>query len=418
MPGSAAERATPAVVLRICQQRAQQFDAVAVQQNLLRARQYAMHGDGGTIGTAVQCGRRDSIGDGGPLFQLQAARQHPLRPGQDHLDFDHRSALVGDADEIVDHAIGQPLEADRQRRTEQARAGFELQGQGDLAGILGQRMEFPAAVQLLERAIAQLHINAVRALQGVFGLEPGTERAQAQVQSRHQAVLALLKDLGSRAPAETARIGLDIIDQVEHARGRMFDQGAAADSRHEYRTFRQSTGRARIGDNTEMSKNSGKDKAKSATANKTIALNKRARHEYHIEERFEAGLALQGWEVKSIRAGRGNIIDAYAYVKRGEIYLIGAQITPLIQASTHVVANDRRERKLLLHRSEIDKLIGKVERDGYTIVPTAMYWSKNKIKLEVALAKGKQTHDKRDAAKDRDWAIEKQRVMRRGNRDA
>jgi len=198
----------------------------------------------------------------------------------------------------------------------------------------------------------------------------------------------------------------------------MFDQGAAADSRHVYGTFRQSTGRARIGDNTEMSKNSGKDKAKSATANKTIALNKRARHEYHIEERFEAGLALQGWEVKSIRAGRGNIIDAYAYVKRGEIYLIGAQITPLIQASTHVVAEDRRERKLLLHRNEIDKLIGKVERDGYTIVPTAMYWSKNKIKLEIALAKGKQNHDKRDAAKDRDWAIEKQRVMRRGNRDA
>ena len=95
-----------------------------------------------------------------------------------------------------------------------------------------------------------------------------------------------------------------------------------------------------------MSKNSGKDKAKSATANKTIALNKRARHEYHIEERFEAGLALQGWEVKSIRAGRGNIIDAYAYVKHGEIFLIGAQITPLIQASTHVVADESRTRKL------------------------------------------------------------------------
>ncbi len=167
-----------------------------------------------------------------------------------------------------------------------------------------------------------------------------------------------------------------------------------------------------------MSKNSSKDKAKNATANKTIALNKRARHEYHIEERFEAGLALQGWEVKSIRAGRGNIVDAYAYVKQGEIFLIGAQITPLIQASTHVIAEDRRERKLLLHRSEIDKLVGKVERDGFTIVPTAMYWSKNKIKLEVALAKGKQDHDKRDAAKDREWAIEKSRVMRRGNRDA
>ncbi len=167
-----------------------------------------------------------------------------------------------------------------------------------------------------------------------------------------------------------------------------------------------------------MSKKHGKDKAKSATANKTIALNKRARHEYHLEQRFEAGLVLQGWEVKAIRAGRGNMTDAYAYVKDGEIYLIGAQITPLIQASTHVIPEDRRQRKLLLHRSEIDKLIGAVERDGYTIVPTAMYWSKNKIKIEIALAKGKQTHDKRDAAKDRDWARDKQRLMRRHNRDA
>ncbi|WP_305804523.1 SsrA-binding protein SmpB [Stenotrophomonas sp. YIM B06876] len=167
-----------------------------------------------------------------------------------------------------------------------------------------------------------------------------------------------------------------------------------------------------------MSKKPGKDKAKNATANKTIALNKRARHEYHLEERFEAGLVLQGWEVKAIRAGRGNMTDAYAYVRDGQIYLIGAQITPLIQASTHVVAEDRRQRKLLLHRSEIDKLIGRVERDGFTLVPTAMYWSKNKIKLEIALAKGKQNHDKRDAAKDRDWERDKQRVMRRHNRDA
>lgn len=167
-----------------------------------------------------------------------------------------------------------------------------------------------------------------------------------------------------------------------------------------------------------MSKKPGKDKAKSATVNKTISLNKRARHEYHLEERIEAGLVLQGWEVKAIRAGRGNMTDAYAYVKDGEIYLIGAQITPLIQASTHVVAEDRRQRKLLLHRREIDSLIGRVEREGYTLVPTAMYWSKNKIKLEIALAKGKQNHDKRDAAKERDWAREKQRAMRAHNRDA
>lgn len=167
-----------------------------------------------------------------------------------------------------------------------------------------------------------------------------------------------------------------------------------------------------------MSKKPDKDKAKNAQADKTIALNKRARHEYHLEERFEAGLVLQGWEIKAIRAGRGNMTDAYAYVKDGEIFLIGAQITPLIQASTHTVPEDRRQRKLLLHRREIDKLIGRVERDGYTLVPTAMYWSKNRIKLEIALAKGKQAHDKRDAAKDRDWAREKQRALRAHNRNA
>ena len=105
-------------------------------------------------------------------------------------------------------------------------------------------------------------------------------------------------------------------------------------------------------------------------------------------------------------------------VLHGELFLVGAQITPLIQASTHVVANDRRTRKLLLHRREIDQLIGKVQREGYTIVPTALYWKGNKVKLEIALAKGKQDHDKRDAAKDRDWAREKQRTMRRHNRDA
>lgn len=169
----------------------------------------------------------------------------------------------------------------------------------------------------------------------------------------------------------------------------------------------------------------GKDKAKSGDkaakagpVTKTIALNKRARHEYHIEQRYEAGLSLQGWELKSIRAGRANIGDGYALVQDGELFLIGAQITPLIQASTHVIANDRRTRKLLLHRREIDQLIGKVQRDGYTIVPTALYWKGNKVKLEIALAKGKQAHDKRDAERDRDWAREKQRAMRHRNKDA
>ena len=164
-----------------------------------------------------------------------------------------------------------------------------------------------------------------------------------------------------------------------------------------------------------MSKKSGKDKANGGG---TIALNKRARHEYHFEDKFEAGLALQGWELKSIRAGRANITEAYAVVRDGELFLFGAQITPLIQASTHVVADDRRTRKLLLRRREIDTLIGRVQRDGFTLVPTALYWKGNKVKAELALAKGKQTHDKREASKERDWDREKQRVLRKHNKDA
>jgi len=164
-----------------------------------------------------------------------------------------------------------------------------------------------------------------------------------------------------------------------------------------------------------MAKKAGKDKAK---AGGTIALNKRARHDYHLEERFEAGLALQGWELKSIRAGRANISEAYAVIRNGELFLFGAQITPLISASSHNVADATRTRKLLLHRREIDQLIGKVEREGYTLVPTAMYWKGNKVKAEIALARGKQKHDKRDAERERDWSREKQRLMRRHNRDA
>lgn len=162
-------------------------------------------------------------------------------------------------------------------------------------------------------------------------------------------------------------------------------------------------------------KKTGKDKPNGGG---TIALNKRARHEYHLEHKLEAGLALQGWELKAIRAGRANIGDAYAVVLSGELFLVGAQITPLIQAYTHVVANDRRTRKLLLHRREIDELIGRVQRDGYTLIPMALYWKGNKVKAEIALARGKQQHDKREASKERDWNREKQRLLRRHNKDA
>ena len=163
-----------------------------------------------------------------------------------------------------------------------------------------------------------------------------------------------------------------------------------------------------------MTKQNAKDKKSGGT----IALNKRARHEYHIDERFEAGVALQGWEVKSLRAGRTNLTDAYAIVRNGEIYLFGASIVPLISASTHVVADDRRTRKLLLHRQEIDKLVGAVERKGYTMVPMAMYWKGNKVKIEIGLARGKQEHDKRNTLKEKDWQRDKQRAMRAHNKGA
>lgn len=154
-----------------------------------------------------------------------------------------------------------------------------------------------------------------------------------------------------------------------------------------------------------------KKKSKSANSN-TIALNKKARHDYILQDKIEAGLALQGWEVKSIRAGKVNLSDSYVTIKNGEAFLIGTTIQPLNQASSHVVCEPIRNRKLLLKQRELDKLIGSVERQGYSILATAMYWKKNWVKVEIYLGKGKHEHDKRDAVKDRDWARDKERMMK------
>ena len=143
-----------------------------------------------------------------------------------------------------------------------------------------------------------------------------------------------------------------------------------------------------------------------------IAENRKARHEYFIEERFEAGLALMGWEVKSMRAGRAQLAESYVIIRNGEAFLSGAHITPLLSASTHVITDPTRTRKLLLHRAEIDRLVGAVERAGYTLVPLELYWKAGRAKLKVGLAKGKKQHDKRAAEKDRDWQRDKSRVLR------
>ena len=144
----------------------------------------------------------------------------------------------------------------------------------------------------------------------------------------------------------------------------------------------------------------------------SIVDNKKAFHDYFIEERFEAGLALEGWEVKAIRAGRVQLKEAYVILRGAEVFLIGCHISPLPTASTHVQPDPVRTRKLLLHASEISKLIGKVERAGYTLVPLDMHYSKGRVKLAIGLAHGKKQHDKRETEKKRDWEREKQRLMR------
>jgi SsrA-binding protein len=147
-------------------------------------------------------------------------------------------------------------------------------------------------------------------------------------------------------------------------------------------------------------------------SNALIAENRKARHEFFIEERFEAGLALVGWEVKSLRAGRTQLAESYVVVSHGEVFLVGAHITPLVSASTHVIATPTRQRKLLLNRAEIDRLVGAVERAGYTLVPLELYWKAGRVKLRIGLAKGKKQHDKRATEKDRDWERDKARLMR------
>ena len=156
----------------------------------------------------------------------------------------------------------------------------------------------------------------------------------------------------------------------------------------------------------------GKKKSGSKRSSSTIALNKKARHDYFIEDRFEAGLSLQGWEVKSLRESHVQLTESYVLIKDNQAWLLGVHISPLPSASTHIQADPTRTRRLLLHRRELDRLIGAVERKGFTLVPLALYWKHGRAKLEIALARGKQAHDKRAAKKDQDWNRDKQRIMR------
>lgn len=152
-------------------------------------------------------------------------------------------------------------------------------------------------------------------------------------------------------------------------------------------------------------------KKKQKNTGNTIALNKKAKFDYDLQDRFEAGVALLGWEVKSLRAGKVQLVDSYVLLKNDEAWLFGAQISPLASASTHFVTDPQRSRKLLLNRRELNRLKEAAQQKGYTVVATALYWKEHLVKCEIALAKGKQEHDKRNTEKERDWAREKQRIF-------
>lgn len=155
------------------------------------------------------------------------------------------------------------------------------------------------------------------------------------------------------------------------------------------------------------SKNPGKPNEK------VVAVNRKARHDYFIEDRFEAGLVLEGWEVKCLRAGRAQLSESYVQLRNGDAWLIGAHFAPLTTTSTHVQADSTRSRKLLLNRRELDRLTGSVERKGYSLIPLDLHWSKGRAKLEIGLAKGKKQHDKRATDKERDWQRQKERILKK-----
>jgi len=157
-------------------------------------------------------------------------------------------------------------------------------------------------------------------------------------------------------------------------------------------------------------------RTKPDAASKPIAANRKARFEYFIEDTVEAGLALEGWEVKSLRGGKGQITESYVLLRKGEAWLYGAHITPLQTASTHITPDPTRLRKLLLNRNEIDRLTGLVERRGYALVALELYWKKGRVKLAIGLAKGKKQHDKRATEKDRDWERDRSRILKAGSR--
>lgn len=216
---------------------------------------------------------------------------------------------------------------------------------------------------------------------------------------KHGMVDSITLNPDTVAPRQECRVGFDIFHQCVHLCRAVTKLDCFVDCRHNGWTGNKTVILNKDGEKT-----------------MSIADNKKAFHDYFIEERHEAGMVLEGWEVKAIRAGRVQLKEAYVIIRGGEIYLFGAHISPLTTASTHIKPDPVRDRKLLLHADEISKLIGKVERAGYTLVPLNLHYAKGRIKCEIGLAKGKKQYDKRDAEKKRDWQREQNQLLKQNRR--
>src|SRR5882762_9861020 len=291
---------------------------------------------------------------------------------------DSRGALR----EGVDHRVGDASEQRLQQLRQRPAREIVLERTLDSRGPLRQRRKTPGCGETPERPLHQAQVDRLSGAAAVQGSErlaqpPNTYREGGAGSGR-----SALLDRGGDAPGKKARVGFDVVHQRVDLAGAVLDDRRSCNALHALEFFM------------------------------SIVQNRKAFHDYFIEERYEAGLALDGWEVKAIRAGRAQLAEAYVFVRGAELFLIGAHVSPLPTVSTHFIPDPTRSRKLLMHGEEIKRLIGKVEQRGYTLVPLDLHYSKGRIKLEIALARGKLKHDKRAGEREKDWSREEQRLVR------
>src|ERR1700722_12907597 len=386
------------------------------------------------------------VGDARTWREVQDFADDALRLGIDDLDPQRRVAhrLAGvyglrSQHEGIDDGAAERLEHGVECRRGQPVLELELHPKIHARAARADRLETPFAGQIAERSVHTLHVNSRIQPQAIARGEFGLQYAARHFEGRYAFDGGNLLHACTDAPRQEFRIAGDIIHQSEHLCGRIGHQCAALDNLHSYSPaapplrpiLRQKRGRRhrRIGRITCHALASvheyyrtgplrprlelrGAHEMKTTEKLPPIAVNRKARFDYFIEERFEAGISLMGWEVKSMRAGKAQIAEAYVYLKGGEAFLFGAHINALNSASTHVDTDPTRTRKLLLNRRQLDHMVGAVERRGYTIVPLELYWKAGRAKLEIGLAKGKKQHDKRANEKDRHWQRDKGRIMK------